>query len=84
MELNISDAVQQKIEHLGLLHVHIQEVISHAENMSQKLFDAKSGRFVSHKRIGNITCWVEYTEDAGSFTVGNVYMHRMEIEGEEG
>ena len=65
----------------------VQEVIYDCEKRGDKLINEDNQTMVAHKKIGNITYWVEYRPDLDNpdrvyFSIFNVYCHRIVIEDE--
>ena len=83
VRLLLTEDIQALLQQRGIIETYIMEVIRDAERSSNKLLNVDSGRFIGHKRIGHITCWVEYQKEEEAYRVYNAYMHRMEIEGED-
>ena len=79
--LHISDGLRKEMDRQGILEDYLRNVVSHAEDTSEKLVDMDSGRFIAHRRIGHITCWVVYGPENDGFRIDSAYMHRMEING---
>ena len=51
------------------------------ENESgEAVLENDTGLLVTRHRIGNVTFWVKFTEDAEGYTVRRAYSHRMTIE----
>ena len=43
-------------------------------------FEADTGLRISRYRLGNVTFWVKFTEDAEGYVIHSAYSHRMTVE----
>jgi hypothetical protein len=82
VKLILSDELRSVMERRGVCEEDLRQVISSAESTSNKLMEADTGRLIAHRRIGNITCWVQYVPEGDAYRVLNTYQHRMVIEEE--
>ena len=80
IELLLPDDLRLSLDQRGISETYIQQVITHAQDTSDKLVDKGTGHFIAHLPIGKITCWVEYRPESGGYRVYNAYAHRMQIE----
>ena len=83
VQLIMTEDIRELMRHRGVSESYVMQVIAEAERTSVKLVNMDNGRFIGHRRIGKITCWVDYQKVEDAYRVHNAYMHRMEIEGEE-
>jgi hypothetical protein len=84
VRLMISDELRSVMEKRGVCEEDLRQVVSYAENTSNKIMEADTGHLMAHRRIGNITCWAEYVPEGDAYRVLNAYQHRMVIEEESG
>ena len=80
-ELEISPALDAKMNRLLLLREDVSAAIEHCERETAKMFNQANGHFTGCRRGRVITVWVEYSHDtaAGRVIVHNVYSHRVKI-----
>ena len=63
-----------------VLDTDVQRVMKAYLESGEAVLENDSGLLVTRARIGNVTFWVKFTEDADGYTVHRVYSHRMTIE----
>lgn len=81
-ELVIPPSLAGKLNRQLILEEDIRNVIMHCEETGSKFSLPGGERFIGHKRLGLVTCWVEYRQEGGAFAVLNAYSHRVSIAGE--
>ena len=95
----ISPSLEDKMNRLLLLQKDVYEAVSYCEKSGKKLIDSESGRFIGSYSGKVTTVWVEYEAnkssdpmgkdtnneaDCETFTLFNVYTHRMRVIGQNG
>ena len=78
----MDETVRQKISSEHLLEEEVAQVIACCERTKRSFYDAEKDSCCGCRKLGHLTCWVEYRPLAasGSYEVLNVYTHRMEIQ----
>ncbi len=79
VKLSVPDDVRDVMQDRLILIEDLQKVIGWAEETGFKLVSSRSGRFLAHHTVANVTYWVEYYPSDEGFTVHNAYSHRMKI-----
>jgi glutamate synthase (NADPH) small chain len=79
LRLRISPNVWELMENRLILEEDVQAVIHFAETSGTRLLDPQSGHTIAHFRPGNVTYWVEYSQEGECYVIHNVYSHRMEV-----
>lgn len=79
IKLYISSELKDKINNENMLEEDLEAIIEHCENTGRKLLDPKSGHFIGHMKVDNMTFWLEYAPMDDGFKVYNAYGHRMSI-----
>ena len=46
----------------------------------EAIYEADTGLRISRYRLGNVTFWVKFTEDAEGYVIHSAYSHRMTVE----
>lgn len=87
VKLKIPEDILKKMDAELISEDEVQEVIYDCEKRGDKLVNEDNQTMVAHKKIGNITYWVEYRPDLDNpdrvyFSIFNVYCHRIVIEDE--
>ncbi|WP_026393877.1 pyridine nucleotide-disulfide oxidoreductase/dicluster-binding protein [Acetobacterium malicum] len=82
--LIIPEDVQRKIEDRYILIEDIQAVLKNAEENNERFCNPETEEYLARLRRDNVTFWVKYEKEAGSFLIKSVYSHRMEILEEDG
>jgi len=78
LKLRISPELYHKMNWHLIAEEEVRLVIQNGETTGKKLYHQDTGLFTSSLKIGMVTCWVDYfPEDDGSYTVANVYSHRI-------
>lgn len=80
VHLEMTPEVRQKLSHEMILETDVETVIHHCETRGKKVMNAKSGHFMGHFQVGNMTYWVEYAPLETGFALINAYSHRMSID----
>jgi Fe-S oxidoreductase len=81
VELQSDEAVRNILEQRRILDSDIQQVIAAAGSEGQLFFDAQSESFLASLRLGEVTFWVNYTQegDTGRYIIHTAYSHRMRL-----
>lgn len=82
MNLQISDEVRELMESRHVVEEDMKKVIQNAEATGEKLYQEESDRFLARRRLGEATCYVEYSTGQDAYIAHTVYSHRAKIEGE--
>jgi Fe-S oxidoreductase len=83
--LRINEGLRAKMERMLVSEADAREAVAWCEENDAKLLDAGTGRFIGHRRVGAVTCWVVYTplpedaRDGAAFELVNVYCHRLRL-----
>jgi Fe-S oxidoreductase len=80
IDLHISDEHQDKMNKALILEEDVRSVIEYCEKTGNKLQNTATGEYIGKKSNGVITFWVYYLKEGASFTLTNVYSHRMRLE----
>ena len=78
--LVISPYLAEKMDRALILEEDAWRTILHCENTGFKLLDNDTGDFVGHLRKGALTYWVRYRIENNTYTLCNIYSHRVKIE----
>jgi len=70
------------LERRMILERDICSVITAAEETRERIRDTRSGLYIAHKMVGNVTFWVWYLPREDGYEISRVYAHRMEIKGD--
>ena len=83
-ELNLikDDAVVSLLEDRHILDEDIQQVIQHAEENGEKLYQPDGDRYLAKRRLSEATFYVEYSLSNEGYVVHTAYSHRSVIEGD--
>lgn len=79
INLYMSADLKQKLSNEMILEDDIESVIEHCEDTGKKILDPKSGHFIGHMKVDNMTFWVEYAPKDDGFELFKAYGHRMSI-----
>ena len=78
--LEITDEARALMEERMILDTDVLSVMEHYRESGEAVLENDTGLLVTRHRIGNVTFWVKFTEDAEGYTVRRAYSHRMTIE----
>ena len=78
--LDITDEAKALMEQRMILDTDVMETMRHYRETGEAVLENDTGLLVTRCRIGNVTFWCKFTEDAEGYTVHRVYSHRMTIE----
>ncbi len=75
----VSDGVREKLEDRHIIDSDIKQTLWEASSGGRHLISPEGTKLAS-SRIGNVTFWVEFSEDDRSFVIINAWSHRMVME----
>lgn len=78
--LTLTDEARALMEQRMVLDTDVIAVMRAYRESGEAVLENDTGLLVTRRRIGNVTFWVKFTEDAEGYTVRRVYSHRMTIE----
>ncbi len=78
----MSDEVVQRLKDRHILPDDIKQVIYFAESTGGKLYKPDENRYLSKRRLGGITLYVEYSRGEHGYVVHTAYSHRSKLSGE--
>ena len=78
-ELNFTDEALEMMDDRMILKSDIAAVIDHVRATGAAIDDEETGYIMASHRVGNVTFWAAFTEDAEGYTVHRAYSHRMRI-----
>ena len=81
MMLEKTEFVHNLLQTRHILEEDLKQVIQHAENTGEKLYQPDSDRFLSKLRIGEASFYVEYSPIEGGYRIHTAYAHRSIIAG---
>ena len=79
-KLEFTDEARALMEARMVLDTDVVRVMRAYRESGDAVVENDTGLIVTRARLGNVTFWVKFTEDAGGYTVHRVYSHRMTIE----
>lgn len=82
MKLYYDSETADLLERRMILERDICSVITAAEETRERIRDTRSGLYIAHKMVGNVTFWVWYLPREDGYEISRVYAHRMEIKGD--
>jgi hypothetical protein len=81
IKLNLSDEIKAMLDERHVLEDEVKQVIFHAEETGEKLFQPGTNIFLSKLKIGEATFYAEYSVEDGSYSVRTAYVHKIDIAG---
>ena len=78
--LDITDEARALMEERMILDSDVAYVMQQYRRSGEAVLENDTGLLVARARLGNVTFWVKFTQDAEGYTVRRVYSHRMTIE----
>ena len=63
-----------------VLESDIETVMQAYREGGEAIYEADTGLRISRYRLGNVTFWVKFTEDAEGYVINSAYSHRMTVE----
>lgn len=79
-KLEFTDEARALMEERMVLDTDVVRVMRAYRESGDAVVENDTGLIVTRARLGNVTFWVKFTEDADGYTVHRVYSHRMTIE----
>ncbi len=79
-KLEFTGEARALMEERMVLDTDVAGVMRAYRASGEAVLENDTGLLVTRLRIGNVTFWVKFTEDADGYTVHRVYSHRMTIE----
>ena len=80
VKYRIPDEVRQELNDRMILETDLVQILEHAVETKEMIFNRVKGVYFSSMRIGNVTFWVEFEKDGDVYQVNNAYSHRMSFE----
>ena len=78
--LTLTEEARALMEERMILDTDVIAVMQHYHDTGEAVEDLDDGLLVTRMRLGNVTFWAKFTEDAQGYTVHRVYSHRMTVE----
>ena len=79
-EISFTDECLAMMDDRMILKSDVIGVIRSYKSSGEAIEDSESGLLAARERLGNVTFWVQFTEDdSGSVTVHRAWSHRMKI-----
>ena len=78
--LDITDEARALMEERMILDSDVAYVMQQYRRRGEAVLENDTGLLVARARLGNVTFWVKFTQDAEGCTVRRVYSHRITIE----
>ncbi len=79
VKLTLSDEVKKVLDERHVLEDEVKQVISHAEESGEKLFQPGTNLYLSKLKIGEATFYAEYSVEEYGCSVRSAYVHKTEI-----
>lgn len=81
VSIRVSEDVAALLEERRILEDDIRQVLFKAVRGGRVLRHGTDGRRIAAAELGEVTCWVEYREEADGFEIAGAWSHRMRIAG---
>lgn len=81
VRIRVSDAVAAVLEERRILEDDVRQVLYRAMHGGRLLRHGADGRRIAAAELGEVTCWVEYRQEADVFEIVGAWSHRMRIAG---
>ncbi|PIE68433.1 MAG: hypothetical protein CSA21_07505 [Deltaproteobacteria bacterium] len=81
IKLVIDPTASEQMEERRILEDDIRRVLAYAGDRGQTFCHEDGVTKISSMRLGEVTFWVQYKEDAGAYIVTRCWSHRMHIAG---
>lgn len=78
-EIAYAEGVESQMETRMILKSDVAEVLKAYETAGEAVYDEETGWLSASARLGNVTFWVKFTENGGTYTVHGAYSHRMTV-----
>lgn len=79
IDLIIPPALAEKMDRSLITQEDARKVVAWCESTGIKLRDNVTGEYVGHLRTGALTYWARYRVDGETYTLCNIYTHRMQL-----
>ncbi|UWG99017.1 NAD(P)-binding protein [Dehalobacter sp. DCM] len=79
IKLIICSELAEQLDRDLILVDEVKEVLRAAQNTGKNVLIIENGNYLTHKKMGLITYWVEYQVESDYYRVLNAYSHRMQI-----
>ncbi len=79
LALYMSEEIRKRLDERLILICDLEEAILFAEKEKYKLMNPESKHFITHRKKGHLTYWVEYGQKDNGFEIFNAYSHRVEL-----
>lgn len=79
VKLKMSSEVKSMLDERHILEDEIKQVIAHAEESGEKLFQPGTNIYLSKLRLGKASFYVKYSVEGDGYTVQSAYAHKSEI-----
>lgn len=84
ISVEYTEEALQLMDDRFILKTDVEQVLSHALESGEEIYDEDSRLFISCFRPGNVTFWVKYEKTETGFRVHRAWSHRMFIQTREG
>ena len=79
-KIEYTPEVKEQMEQRMVLESDIETVMQAYREGGEAIYEADTGLRISRYRLGNVTFWVKFTEDAEGYVIHSAYSHRMTVE----
>ncbi len=79
-KIEYTPEVKKLMEQRMVLESDIETVMQAYREGGEAIYEADTGLRISRYRLGNVTFWVKFTEDAEGYVIHSAYSHRMTVE----
>ena len=79
-KIEYTDEVKELMEQRMVLESDIETVMQAYREGGEAIYEADTGLRITRYRLGNVTFWVKFTEDAEGYVIHRAYSHRMTVE----
>ena len=78
--IDYTEEAIDKMDDRMILKTDVIRVLQNLRETGEAILDGETGLCVTRARLGNVTFWVKYTENATGYLVHRAYSHRMTIQ----
>lgn len=79
-KIEYTPEVKELMEQRMVLESDIETVMQAYREGGEAIYEADTGLRITRYRLGNVTFWVKFTEDAEGYVIHSAYSHRMTVE----
>ena len=79
-KIEYTPEVRELMEQRMVLESDIETVMQAYREGGEAIYEADTGLRITRYRLGNVTFWVKFTEDAEGYVIHSAYSHRMTVE----